>query len=223
MPVSVHVLVLAAGGSRRLGRPKQLERVGGRGILERVLSAAVGFAGHDVTVVLGAHASALTPLVSRFALTTVINRSWEEGLGGSIRTGMAAVPAGCEAVLILLGDQAAVSSEDLRRLGNAWNGADNQIAASAYAGHVGVPALFPRICFSELAALRGDEGARQLLQRNSYRLLRVPMPNAGFDVDTEDDLRQLNQRYAARQSEASTRLELDAIDCQDSIDFRPML
>jgi molybdenum cofactor cytidylyltransferase len=64
-----------------------------------------------------------------------------------------------------------------------------------YDGHVGVPAIFPRICFSELMQLRGDEGARAILERNAYRLVRVPMPNAAVDLDTPADLAALLERF----------------------------
>ena len=69
------------------------------------------------------------------------------------------------------------------------------IAASVYEQRVGVPAIFPRLCFSELADLRGDQGARMVLERNNYRLVRVPMSNAAIDLDTPEDLVALNERF----------------------------
>jgi molybdenum cofactor cytidylyltransferase len=60
---------------------------------------------------------------------------------------------------------------------------------------VGVPAIFPRVCFSELAELRGDHGARLILERNNYRLVRVPMSNAAIDLDTPEDLAALTERF----------------------------
>ena len=71
------------------------------------------------------------------------------------------------------------------------------IAASVYDQHVGVPAIFPRLCFSELAELRGDHGARGVLERNNYRLVRVPMVNAAIDLDTPRDLAALIERFKA--------------------------
>jgi molybdenum cofactor cytidylyltransferase len=195
MSGDLHVLVLAAGASRRLGQPKQLVKLGGRPALHLTVSNAVALAGNAVTVVLGAHARELTHLLAHSPASVIVNRHWEEGLGSSIRCGLAAVPAGCEAVLILLGDQVAVSVEDLKRLAGAWKGQDSVIAASAYDQHVGVPAIFPRVCFPELAELRGDRGAQQVLARNSYRLVRVPVPNASIDLDTPEDLASLTERF----------------------------
>lgn len=196
MSSSVHVLVLAAGASTRLGQPKQLVQVGGRPALHTVVSNAVSIAGHGVTVILGAHARDLTHVLLHSPASVVINREWEEGMASSIRRGMVALPPGCEAVMVLLGDQVAVTADDLRRLLAAWKGEASIIAASAYEGRVGVPAIFPSWCFSELSQLRGDEGARAILQRNTTRLVRVPMPNAAFDLDTPEDLLRLRGRLA---------------------------
>lgn len=194
-PVSPHVLVLAAGASKRLGQPKQLVRLGGRPVLHVVVSHAVALAGHAVTVVLGAHARELTRLLAHSPVSVVVNRQWEEGMASSIRTGVAALPPSCDAVLVLLGDQVALTADDLRRLVSAWRGEEGTIAASVYEQRIGVPAIFPRFCFPELAELRGEQGARCVLERNSYRLSRVPMPNAAVDLDTPADLAALTDRF----------------------------
>lgn len=188
---NLHVIVLAAGASRRLGQPKQLVRLRGRPALHIVVSSAVAVAGQAVTVVVGAHAAALTPLLSRAGVSVALNRQWEEGMASSIRRGLAALPPACDAVLLLLGDQVAVTADDLKRLITAWRGEAGAIAAAAYAGHVGVPAIFPAALFTELAQLRGDRGAREVLERNAFRLTRVPMPNAAVDLDTPEDLAAL--------------------------------
>ncbi|MET0983922.1 MAG: nucleotidyltransferase family protein [Steroidobacteraceae bacterium] len=195
MSSQVHVLVLAAGASTRLGEPKQLVRVGGRPALHTVVANAVSIAGHAVTVILGAHARDLTHMLLHSPASVVINREWEEGMASSIRRGMAAVPPGCEAVMMVLGDQVAVTADDLRRLLSAWKGESSTIAASVYEGRAGVPAIFPSWCFSELSQLRGDQGARAILQRNMTRLVHVPMPNAAFDLDTPEDLVRLRERF----------------------------
>ena len=192
---SLHVLVMAAGASTRLGQPKQLVKLGGRPALHRVVASAVSLAGHAVTVVLGAHAREMTHLLAHSPASVVVHRGWEEGLGSSIRFGVASLPPACSAVLIVLGDQVAITVDDLKRLAGAWGGEESVIAASVYDQHVGVPAIFPRICFPELAELRGDQGARMVLERNHYRLARVPTPNAALDLDTPEDLAALTQRF----------------------------
>lgn len=192
-----HILILAAGDSSRLGQPKQLVQLGGRPALHRTVSNAVAVTGQAVTVVIGAHAQTLTHLLKRSSASWVLNRAWEEGLASSIRSGIAALPMGCEATLILLGDQVAVTVDDLKRLVSAWNGEPGAIAAAQYDQQVGVPAIFPAFCFSELAALRGDQGAKAVLNRYRDRVVRVAMPNAAIDLDTPEDLERLIQRFGS--------------------------
>ncbi len=188
---ALHALILAAGASRRFGSPKQLLRIGGRPMLHAVLSRAVEVAGQSVTVVLGAHAAELAPLLSHSPASIVINRDWELGLSSSIRAGLARMPATADAVMILLADQPSVSTEDLRRLVGAWRRQPDGIAAAQYGLTSGAPAIFPRWCFRELTELRGDRGAGSLLQRYADHVVRVPMASAALDVDTPEDLLRL--------------------------------
>jgi molybdenum cofactor cytidylyltransferase len=81
-----------------------------------------------------------------------------------------------------------VTTEDLRRLASAWRRDTASLAAAQYAGAVGLPAIFPRWCFRELAELRGDRGAQSLLSRHVDRLVRLPMPSAELDIDRPEDL-----------------------------------
>jgi molybdenum cofactor cytidylyltransferase len=183
-----HVIVLAAGEAKRFGSPKQLVRINGRPLLHAVIGRGVAVGGHAVIVVLGAYAAELAPLLRHTPATVVINRQWQEGMGSSLRTGIAALPGTAEAALILLADQASVTAEDLKRLVGSWRRQPTQIVAAQYGATVGAPAIFPRWCFSELGGLRGDQGARVLLRRHAARLVRVPMASAAVDIDTPEDL-----------------------------------
>lgn len=192
--VDLHVIVLAAGASRRFGSPKQLVRVDGRPLLHTAVANAVSLAGHAVTVVLGAHAQELSGLLRHSPASVAINRAWEEGLGSSLRAAVTRLGPGPDAVLVLLADQAAVTLEDLRRLVAAWRRNPGAIAAATYDSVVGVPAVFPRRCFSALGELRGDQGARRVIQRELDTVVRVPMPNAAVDIDVPEDLLKLQAR-----------------------------
>ena len=145
------------------------------------------------SVVLGAHAAELAPLLRRTPAAVVINRDWNEGIASSIRAGVAALPGQCGAALLLLADQAAVTTDDLRRLAGAWARQPQGIAAAYYSAMAGVPAIFPRAYFPALRLLRGDQGARVLLRSQADRLTRVPMASAAIDVDTPGDLAALNE------------------------------
>jgi CTP:molybdopterin cytidylyltransferase MocA len=143
-------------------------------------------------VVLGAHAAALTPLLRHSSATVLINRHWDEGLASSLRLGVTHLPAGTEALLVTLADQAAITAFDLRRLASAWRRQPDSAIAASYDGHVGVPAIFPAHAFGLLQELRGDVGARAVLSHLADRVLRVPMPNASIDIDVPEDLLKLD-------------------------------
>jgi molybdenum cofactor cytidylyltransferase len=184
----LHAIVLAAGASTRFGSAKQLVRIAGRPMLHATVTRAVEVAGNAVIVVLGARADELAPLLSHSPASVVINREWREGLASSIRAGVARLPAACAGAMLLLADQPAVTAEDLRRLAGTWRRQPGYVAAAVYGTTVGVPAIFPRSAFSDLLQLRGDRGARALIQRNPDRLVRVPMESAAVDIDTPEDL-----------------------------------
>lgn len=185
-------MVLAAGGSTRFGSPKQLIRVQGRPLLHRAVANAVQVAGQGVTVVLGSHAAELAPLLRHSSASVIINRAWSEGIASSIRAAVARLPASCEGVLLTLADQAAVTADDLARLAATWRAQPEYIVAARYEATVGVPALFPRAHFADLAALRGDRGARDLLRRHADRTVAIALANASIDIDTPEDLLRLS-------------------------------
>lgn len=194
--LDLHVMVLAAGEARRFGSPKQLVRINGRPLLHSVIGRGVALAGNSVVVVLGAYAAELAPLLRHTPATVVVNRQWTEGMGSSIRAGLAALPGTAEAVLILLADQPSVTTDDLRRLASTWRRQPDQIVAAQYGSTTGAPAIFPRWCFAELGGLRGDQGARLLLRRHAERLVRVPMASAAVDIDTPEDLLEVEAEVA---------------------------
>lgn len=189
----LHIVVLAAGASTRLGQPKQLVQIAGQPALQRVVSHAVAVAGSAVSVVLGAQAADITRMFQHSSATVLINRQWEEGMAASIRCGVGALSPACDAVMLLLGDQVAVTASDLKRLITAWNGQDSVIAASVYNGQLGVPAIFPRMVFSELMQLHGDQGAKAIINRYSSRAVHVRMPNASYDLDTPQQVTEMQQ------------------------------
>jgi len=199
----IHVVVLAAGASSRFGSAKQLVRVNGRPLMHTAVSRAVELAGHSVTVVLGARSGELAPLLRHSPASVAVNRDWAEGIASSIRAGISHAPATADGVLIMLADQAAVSTEDLRRLAGAWRRNPAGIATAQYAGGVGVPSIFPRWCFRELNELRGDRGAQSLLQRHVDRLIRLPMPSAELDIDRPEDLLALEAETQVKRRKLS--------------------
>lgn len=171
-------VVLAAGASRRLGRPKQLVEVRGEPLVRRIARIALS-ACDPVAVVSGA-----VPLQGALAglpVAIVDNVFWAEGVASSIRAGITWASS-AEAVVLLTCDQALLDSAHLRALLRA--SADGRLAASRYEGVLGVPAVFPRAYFPVLQALRGDRGAQPLLAP----AVPVDWPAGARDLDTIADL-----------------------------------
>jgi molybdenum cofactor cytidylyltransferase len=178
------ILVLAAGASKRLGRPKQLVRFEGETLLARAARIASEVAPTIVVVSPGLRTMCEERLqpVGRakpaHTIAVIENPNAEEGMASSIRCGVEAAKGD---VIITLCDQPHVTSEHLRALADA--GAP--IAASGYNGIRGVPAFFAAKFRGELLALRGDAGARSVIEAHRDQVMTIPFEAAGFDVDTD--------------------------------------
>jgi molybdenum cofactor cytidylyltransferase len=182
-------MLLAAGSSSRFGSPKQLADIAGRPMLARTLDTVSQLERrHAVTVVLGANAERLQPLVRAASANVAFNPDHALGLASSIRVGLAQAPFDARGALITLADQVAVTADDLRQLVARWEQQPDRIVAAQYAGTTGVPAIFPADLFRELAELQGDHGARAVLARYPERVIGVSMPSAAQDIDTPEDL-----------------------------------
>jgi CTP:molybdopterin cytidylyltransferase MocA len=182
--LNVHVILLAAGGSTRLGRPKQLELVSGITLVGRAALVCLGSRAATTHVVVGAHEDAVREELSALPVALVSNPQWRDGLSTSIRAGLAAA-AGADAVLLVLADQPALRSSTLDALITATD-TPAAIAACDYGDRLGPPACFGSAHFPALAALEGDRGARDLFDR--FGVTAVPCPEGALDVDTEEDL-----------------------------------
>jgi len=194
--VRVACVVLAAGASRRLGRAKQLARVRGEPLVRRAARAALEAGCAPVFVVTGARAAAVEAALAGIPVACVRNAAHAEGLASSIRAGVAAVADTtplCDGVLVALVDQPAAGAALLRALRARFEAAlGARIVACAYAGALGAPAVFPRALFRELAALRGDRGAKAILEARGEEVIAVPFADGARDVDTEEDAAQLD-------------------------------
>ncbi len=162
-------------------------------MLPLVLSRSTAVAGPAVSVVLGAHSAEIAPALGRMPVSLVVNREWSEGLASSIRAGVLSLPGSCGAALLLLADQAAVTSADLQRLTDVWRRSPRAIVAAQYGGGYGLPAIFPRAEFPALLRLRGEQGAEMVLRSPTAELIGVPMPSAATDIDRPVDLKGLTE------------------------------
>jgi molybdenum cofactor cytidylyltransferase len=192
----LHASILAAGAGTRFGDIKQLVRLRGEPVLHELAANAAFVAGSSVTVVLGAHVKTIAPALRQRAISIALNRGWEEGIASSVRVAVHSAPPGSSALLLMLADQVAVTADDLKRLHVAWRRHPILIAAALYQGAPGLPAIFPRWAFTDLLTLRGERDPRTVLRRNIDRVVRVPMSNAGIDLDTPDDFLHMEAALA---------------------------
>lgn len=186
----VAAIVLAAGGASRMGRAKQTLLFEGEPLVARAARAALEAGCDRVIVVVGAYGLAVKSAATMQGVTFVENPRWAEGLASSLRAGLAAAES-AEAVLLLLADEPHVDAAVLRRLREAFDHGGRVAAACAYSGVVGPPAIFRSSLFGDLAALKGDEGARRMLARDPQQVALVDFPLGALDVDTPVDAARL--------------------------------
>jgi molybdenum cofactor cytidylyltransferase len=188
----VSAVVLAAGGSTRMGRPKLALPVRGEPMLRRAVGAALASRCREVIVVLGLHADVYRPLLDGLHARVIINPDAAEGMGASIRAGVGAVSPEASGVVLLLADQPFISPQAIDRLIAAARASRARVAASAYGGVVGVPAYFHRALFPDLRALVGDRGARSVIAAHEADAVILAIPEAeAADIDTAQDLASL--------------------------------
>jgi len=191
---TVGLIILAAGASTRMGTPKQLLAYRGCSFIRHMAEVAIASVCQPIVVVLGANAEQIKPEISQLPVQIVENPQWDEGMSASIRIGLEAllgVNQNLEAVAIALCDQPFVSPQTLDRIVEAFHSTGKPIIASEYAGTLGVPVLFSRSLFSELMALKSNEGAKQLIKKHIHEVFSVPFPEGSIDIDTPTDYEQL--------------------------------
>ncbi len=188
--MSVAAIILAAGASTRLGQPKQLVELGGERLLERAVRLAREAGLAPVIVVVGARAAEIIAQCDLREAQIVRCERWAEGMGQAVSAGIAAVAeTNAASAMVLTSDMPFITPAHLQALSKRRN----EVRASGYAGHKGVPAHFPRHVFGELLRLEGDSGARDLLQAAPS----VDLGEDALDIDTPEDLSKARARFAS--------------------------
>lgn len=190
----IGITILAAGSSSRMGKPKQnLVYDDDQTLLRLTCSQALAVSG-NVLVVLGANAEEIRPSIANLAIKILYNPDWQEGMSSSIRSAITyfnAQSSKPDAVLFLLCDQPHVNARLLANMVDAASGTAKGIIACGYNKTIGVPALFKPQYFLQLSALKGNEGARQILSRNKADIHEIDFPLGSVDIDTEEDFIKL--------------------------------
>jgi molybdenum cofactor cytidylyltransferase len=179
-------LVLAAGGSRRLGRPKQLLPYRETTLLGHTVAVARACDFRQLVVAVGGHADEVRESVDLRGVDVVVNDAFGEGCSSSIAAGLVVLDASCGVLVLLLGDQPGVTPATVQAL-LAGRG-DAPLAVCRYDDGRGHPLAFGRSVFADLASLHGDKGVWKLLDRRAADVVEVPVPGPiPRDVDTMED------------------------------------
>ena len=192
---NIIVLLLAAGKSSRFGSPKQLLKWKNSNLLQHAIKTASDSNASDVFLVLGANYDQIMEMIHTDSVEVIRNQSWEKGLGNSIAFGVNQIlekEIKVDGILLMLADQPLIDSDYLNSIIDTFEVGTNQIIASSYLnGKKGVPVLFDKCFFEQLSNIKGDKGAKALLDNYANKVISADGGNNLLDIDTFDDYEKL--------------------------------
>ena len=189
--LSIYSLVLAAGSADRFGAPKQLAEFRGQSLLRRVLRLSGQVTGTATVLVVGAQWLRVVEECRNLNPFIVRNEHHESGMASSIAAGVRAIQPVADAVLVLLADQPLITADHLKTLQKEWQASPESIVATEFADVAGPPVIFPADYFDALLSLRGDRGARAIIEDNFEKVIKIPFADAAIDIDTPEDLQRI--------------------------------
>lgn len=187
-------ILLAAGGSRRFHAQKLLADLDGEPVVCHAARALATATDRFIAVV-GSEASGVSAALEASNARVVVNADWESGLASSLRAGVASAGEDADAVVVALGDQPRIDPAVIEAVVATWRDTRRPIVSASYRGVRSHPVLFAREVFPELMELKGDAGARLLIERSAERVVYVEVnAEVPSDVDTREDLERLRLR-----------------------------
>ncbi len=191
------IVILAAGSSTRLGRPKQLLEFQGTTLIQRIAQIAVNAVKMPVVVVVGANSSLIHSQLTHLPVHIVDNPDWPQGMTSSIRKGLSALlyfSPDTEGVIFAVCDQPYITADLFLEMISVGSKSQKPIVACLYNNVLGTPVLFKKEYFDILLALKDNEGARKVIQSHPESVEAVPFPLGIFDVDTMQDYDALQNK-----------------------------
>ena len=184
----VSAIILAAGESRRMGKPKQLLPLGKTTILESTIDNFLNSELSEIVVVVGYRAKQVSSLIDGKPISMVVNKAYRDGMSTSIIAGLNSVSDNAQGIMIALADQPFVDSETIDCLVRSFSAYDKGIIIPTYQGRRGNPVILSAKYKEELLSLEGDIGAREIIHRYPDDVLEVPVSCEGIcvDIDTVD-------------------------------------
>lgn len=188
------IIILAAGSSSRLGRPKQLLKYKESTLLKNTISETLKVSNSFIIVVTGANQENVEKELNSSQITISLNADWENGMASSIVKGLnelLLLNPDCEQCIFSVCDQPFITSLIFENLIKEYHKTKKGIVASAYSETLGIPVLFNKKYFKELLELNGQEGAKKLINKYKNDVASVPFEKGNIDIDTEEDYKKL--------------------------------
>ena len=185
----ISAIILAAGESKRMGKPKLLMPLGKSTILEQTIDNLLNSAVGEVTIVLGHRAGEMVKKIASKPVKIAENRNYRQGMSTSIITGLNLIDDRAEAVMLVLADQPFVDSQTINSLIEQFHAHNKGIVFPAYQGRRGHPIIFSIKYKAELLSLKGDIGGREIIEKHPDDTLKVAVnsPSINIDIDTLSD------------------------------------
>jgi molybdenum cofactor cytidylyltransferase len=193
----IAALLLAAGKSSRMGANKMLAEVDGRPMVARTAQRLLASRARPIVAVLGNQADEVGAALGKLPVEQVTNPDFADGLSTSLKRGLAALPVDVDGVVVCLGDMPLIAGRDIERLIAAFNPLEGRaIVVPTRRGQRGNPVLWSRQFFGEMQALKGDQGARRLIEEHADLVAEIEMDSDAIfiDIDTPEALAQLRER-----------------------------
>jgi molybdenum cofactor cytidylyltransferase len=188
------IIILAAGGSSRLGNIKQLLPFNGKTLLQHVIDEATKAGVQPIIVITGANATRVSASIAASKVNILVNEDWQEGMASGIVAGVHKIVSlsdSIKKIIIAVCDQPFVTSGLFEQLDQMQNKSGKPIVACSYADTIGTPALFSIKYFDQLLTLKGDEGAKKILKSNRDDVATIDFPKGEIDIDTQKDYESL--------------------------------
>jgi len=188
--MNIGIIVLAAGSSSRMGKPKQLLDIRGVPLLVKTIQAALQSKAGSVTIVLGSNDAMHREVISNLNIDIVENTTWQQGMGNSLKAGLNHLLSKnpmLNAVIIMVCDQPSITADHLNDLIDTYVSNKRSIVASYYSNAPGVPALIDKKIFRELLSIHDSHGAKKIILQHPDETDLINFPSGAIDLDTPED------------------------------------
>ena len=183
-------VILAAGSSSRMGKPKQFLKIDNETLIQKAANAAMDAGAGETIIIAGLDHDLIKTELHRSTIQVIVNPHSELGIGSSLKFGVQFVMknfSDYDAAVIMVCDQPLVTSNHLGKIISEYKNTKSPIVASSYSGRNGVPVLFHRSMYEKLLTIKDQQGAKNIIEQNSTLVKSIDFPEGAIDIDTPED------------------------------------